>query len=131
MSSSKRTPVSETKAARSRQSGRFVVHSPDGWAVKSTATGRSSSMHSSLGEAIKAAEEAIAATGGELKICSPDGRMRSAYIVGRDPFQKVSAVEGIAPTGAAKARAKQFTQSKLSSEERLRAIIEAYRPGKG
>lgn len=131
MSSSKRTPASETKVARSRQSGRFVVHSPDGWAVKSTATGRSSSLHSTLGEAIKAAEEAIAATGGELKIQNGDGRTRSAYVVGRNPFQKVSAVEGIAPSGAAKARAKRFTQSKLSSEERLQAIIEAYRPAKG
>jgi hypothetical protein len=123
--------VSETKVAQSRQSGRFVVHSPDGWAVKCTATGRSSSLHSTLAEAIKAAEEAIAATGGELKIHSPDSRTRSAYVVGREPFQKVSAVEGIAPTSAAKARAQRFTQSKLSSEERLQAIIEAYQPDKG
>jgi hypothetical protein len=52
----------------------------------------------------------------------------SGFVLGRTAFEKISAVEGIRPTLASRARAAEFDCSALSPEERRRAIIEAHRP---
>jgi hypothetical protein len=62
---------------------------------------------------------------------SPSNRGRSAGSVtlGREWFAKISAVEGIKLTPAAKKRAAEFERRGLSGEERRREIVRAYRKG--
>lgn len=57
-------------------------------------------------------------------------RSLRSVVIGRAGFEKISAVEGIRPTPAAKARSREFEHKGLSPEERRRAIIEAYTSGK-
>ena len=51
-----------------------------------------------------------------------------AFTIGRDNFERISAVEGIRPTKEGRARTAEFDRKGLSPEDRIRAIIEAYRP---
>jgi hypothetical protein len=63
---------------------------------------------------------------------SQSGRRRSAtsgVILGRQRFAKISAVEGIELSPAAKKRAAEFDRLGLSPEERVRAIVAAHREG--
>lgn len=57
----------------------------------------------------------------------PDGRQRG-FVVGREAFEIISAVEGIRPSVASQVRTAEFDRRGLSAEERRRAIIEAHRP---
>jgi hypothetical protein len=50
-------------------------------------------------------------------------------VLGRERFAKISAVEGIKPTAAMKKRASDFEVRGLSSAERRREIVKAYRKG--
>jgi hypothetical protein len=56
-------------------------------------------------------------------------RNRSATILGRERFAKISAVEGIELTADMQKRAADFDRRGLSGEERRRMIIRAYRKG--
>jgi hypothetical protein len=49
--------------------------------------------------------------------------------VGRDRFSKISAVEGIVLSQAAKKRAAEFDRLRLTPEERIRRIIDIHRKG--
>ena len=53
----------------------------------------------------------------------------SGVIVGRQRFAKISAVEGIELSPAAKKRVAEFDRLGLSPEERVRAIVAAHRKG--
>jgi hypothetical protein len=48
-------------------------------------------------------------------------------VVGRERFAKISAVEGIVPSTAMKARVARFDQQGLSATERRREIIKAHK----
>jgi hypothetical protein len=66
------------------------------------------------------------------KLGSTSGRKRIGTVgvtVGRERFAKISSVEGIVLTDAAKKRAKEFDRSGLSPEERVRRIIAIHRKG--
>ncbi len=49
--------------------------------------------------------------------------------VGRDRFGKISAVEGVVLSRAAKKRAAEFDRLGLGSDERIRRIVEVHRKG--
>jgi hypothetical protein len=49
--------------------------------------------------------------------------------VGRERFGKISAVEGVALSRAAKKRAAEFDRLGLAPEERIRRIVEVHRKG--
>ncbi len=49
--------------------------------------------------------------------------------VGRDRFGKISAVEGLVLSRAAKKRAVDFDRLDLAPEERVRRIVEVHRKG--
>jgi hypothetical protein len=49
--------------------------------------------------------------------------------VGRERFSRISAVEGLALSRAAKKRAAEFDRLGLASEERIRRIVEVHRKG--
>jgi hypothetical protein len=53
----------------------------------------------------------------------------SSTTVGRDRFSKISAVEGIVLSQAAKRRAAEFERKGLPPEERIRRIVEVHRKG--
>jgi hypothetical protein len=60
----------------------------------------------------------------------PNGQRRSlttAVILGRQRFARISAVEGIELSPAAKRRAAEFDRLGLSPHERVRAIVAAHR----
>jgi len=50
------------------------------------------------------------------------------FVIGHSRFAKISAVEGIALTGAMKARRSQMDRTGASAAERRAAIIKAYKP---
>lgn len=49
------------------------------------------------------------------------------WSIGAARFAKISAVEGIALTGAMRTRAGEFIRKDMSADERRRSIIKAYR----
>jgi hypothetical protein len=51
----------------------------------------------------------------------------SGYVIGRERFAKISAVEGIKLSGAMKKRISDFDRKDLSAADRREAIIRAYR----
>jgi hypothetical protein len=51
----------------------------------------------------------------------------SGFVIGRERFSKISAVEGIKPSGAMKKRISDFDRKGLSAEQRREAIIRAHR----
>jgi len=63
------------------------------------------------------------------KKTSSDKRVSSKFVLGRERFAQISAVEGIKPTAAMKKRAAEFERLGLSPAERRREIIKAYRKG--
>jgi hypothetical protein len=56
-------------------------------------------------------------------------RTRASVLIGRKWGERISAVEGIELSPAAKRRAEEFDRLGLSPEERRRAILRAYRTG--
>jgi hypothetical protein len=66
------------------------------------------------------------------KRSSQTGRRRSpisGVILGRERFAKISAIEGIELSPAAKRRAAEFDRLGLSPEERIRRIVAIHRKG--
>jgi hypothetical protein len=53
----------------------------------------------------------------------------SGLILGRERFAKISAIEGIELSPAAKRRAAEFDRLGLSPEERIRRIVAVHRKG--
>jgi hypothetical protein len=51
----------------------------------------------------------------------------ATFVLGRDRFAKISAVEGIALTPAMQERAREFDRLGLSPAERRREILKIYR----
>jgi hypothetical protein len=51
------------------------------------------------------------------------------FVIGRERFTQISAVEGIKPSAAMKKRTAEFERQGLSPAERRREIIKAYRKG--
>jgi hypothetical protein len=56
-------------------------------------------------------------------------RAPAKFVIGRERFMQISAVEGIKPTAAMKKRAAEFERQGLSPAERRREIIKVYRKG--
>jgi hypothetical protein len=56
-------------------------------------------------------------------------RVSAKFVIGRERFTQISAVEGIKPTAAMKKRADTFEKQGLSDSERRREIIKAHRKG--
>jgi hypothetical protein len=56
-------------------------------------------------------------------------RTATGVVLGRERFAKISAVEGIELSLAAKTRAAEFDRLGLSPEERVRRIIAVHRKG--
>ena len=70
------------------KNARFVTKHPDGWAVKSPRSQRSSSVHRTQSEAEQRAKEIVGNLGGgEVRIQGRDGRWRDSDTVapGNDP----------------------------------------------
>jgi len=56
-------------------------------------------------------------------------RVSAKFVIGRERFTQISAVEGIKLTPAMKKRAAEFERQGLSPAERRREIIKVYRKG--
>jgi DUF1009 family protein len=56
-------------------------------------------------------------------------RVSAKFVIGRERFTQISAVEGIKPTAAMKKRAAEFERQGLSAAERRREIIKVHRKG--
>ncbi|WP_157195859.1 hypothetical protein [Bradyrhizobium sp. YR681] len=57
------------------------------------------------------------------------GGTTAKVVIGRARFAKISAVEGIVPSTAMKARVARFDRQGLSAAERRREIIDAHKKG--
>ena len=56
-------------------------------------------------------------------------RKKGGFVIGRDNFGKISAVEGIRLTPAMKKRATDAERKGLSAEEYRQTIVRSYRKG--
>jgi hypothetical protein len=56
-------------------------------------------------------------------------RVSTKFVIGRERFTQISAVEGIKPTAAMKQRNARFEREGLSPAERRKEIIKAYKKG--
>ena len=56
-------------------------------------------------------------------------RKKGSFVIGRDGFGKISAVEGIGLTPAMKKRATDAERKGLSAEEYRQSIVRSYRKG--
>ncbi len=118
--------ASETSTRRRTASGRVDVRGTQaGWMV---VAGRAGRLFATQQEAIDAARAVVRRRGGELRIHDPGGRVHASFTIGRDPFGRISAVEGITPTREALARSRDYDRRGLSPAERRAAIIEVHRP---
>jgi hypothetical protein len=61
------------------------------------------------------------------KQAGPKARKKGSFVIGRDSFGKISAVEGIRLTPAMKKRAADAERKGLSAEEHRRTIMRSYR----
>ena len=118
--------MSKTPPKSTGDKSRYVVRQGRGWAVKKGGAERASSVHPTQAEAVKAAQESIRAKGGELRIQGRDGRWRESFTIGRDGFDKISAVEGLKLSRTSRQMFKEFDRKGLTAEERRRAIIEKH-----
>jgi hypothetical protein len=58
---------------------------------------------------------------------SPDKTKISGFVIGRERFSKISAVEGIELSGAMKKRISDSDRKGLTAKQRREAIIHAHR----
>ena len=56
-------------------------------------------------------------------------RVSAKFVIGRERFTQISAVEGIKPTAAMKQRSARFDREGLSPAERRKEIIKAHKKG--
>jgi hypothetical protein len=63
------------------------------------------------------------------KKTDPGKPIPAKFVIGRERFAQISAVEGIKPTAAMKRRAAEFERQGLSPAERRQEIIKVYRKG--
>jgi hypothetical protein len=63
------------------------------------------------------------------KKTSRNKRVSAKFVIGRERFTQISAVEGIKPTAAMRERAAEFDRQGLSAAERRREIIKVHRKG--
>jgi hypothetical protein len=57
------------------------------------------------------------------------GAVTGQYVIGRERFDKISAVEGIKPSVQMKKREAEYGRKGLSAEQRRQSIIDAHRKG--
>jgi hypothetical protein len=65
----------------------------------------------------------------DRKKTDPSKRISAKFVIGRERFAQISAVEGVKPTAAMKKRAAEFERQGLSPAQRRREIIKVYRKG--
>lgn len=118
--------MSKTPSKSTGNNSRHVIRQGRGWVVKKGGAERASSVHPTQAEAVRTAQESVRAKGGELRIQGPNGRSRASFTIGRDGFEKISAVEGIKLSRTSRQMFKEFDRKELSAEERRRAIIEKH-----
>jgi hypothetical protein len=101
------------------------VPAAGGWSVKTSSNDRHH-LFATQEEAEAAARQILRKQGGKLRVRGKDGRIRDTFTIGRDPFAKISALEGIHLTDRMKRDLEDFDRRKLSSRERQREIGEKY-----
>ena len=63
------------------------------------------------------------------KKTDPSKRISDKFVIGRERFARISAVEGIKPTAVMKQRSARFDREGLSPAERRKEIIKAHKKG--
>jgi hypothetical protein len=106
-----------------------VVPQGGGWAVKRAGQTQSIGLYRTQEEATRAAQDALRASGGELRIQGRDGRWRESFTLGRNAMASISAVEGVHLTADMQRDFRDFDHRGLSAGKRRRAIAGKY--GKG
>jgi Uncharacterized protein conserved in bacteria (DUF2188) len=114
-------PRSQATTSAPRDS--YVVPIKSGWAVRSSGARRASGVYPTQGEAVEAAKRIVRDSGGMLRVQGRDGRFRESFTIGRDPFAKISAVEGVRLSADMKQAFREFDRDRLSEEDRRREIV--------
>ncbi len=97
-----------------------------GWIVEKKGSKRAGRMYGTQAEAARAARDLVRITGGTVRIQGPDGRSRETFTIGRNNFEKISAVEGLRLSREMKQDLRDFDRRGLSDHERGRAIGRKY-----
>jgi hypothetical protein len=104
----------------------YVVRHSQGWAIKKSSS--TTATFNTQKEAIAAARiTARNLGGGEVHIQSRDGHWRdSSYVLGRESFEKISAIEKIVLSSEMKKDFDDFDRHSLPDHERRRRLIAKY-----
>lgn len=108
-----------------REGGRVlsVLPQPSGeWTVLGPAAG-AEHIYPTRGAAVRAAEEKIRTSGGELRIHAPNGRVTSKFTLGRSAMEKINAVEGIALSRSMQQAFERYDREGLSPADRRKNIL--------
>lgn len=103
----------------------------DGWAVWRVGRSRTAATYPTQDEATRAARILTQAKGGRLVVRGRDGRSRESYILGREAFEKISAVEGIRIDAGMKRDLREARDRYASADQARRAIAAKYGPAEG
>lgn len=106
---------------------RHVVPHNGGWAVKKVGSDRAMSTYPTQSAAVRAAREVLSKQGGgEVFVHSRKGRLRESFILGRDSFAMISAVEGVRLSEETRREFREFDRKGLSASQRRRRIARKF-----
>jgi hypothetical protein len=104
-----------------------VIPVKGGWTVRNGSSSARTRVYPTQAAAAKAATQSLRRNGsGELRVQGRDGRFRESYVVSRNDFEKISAVEGLSLSAEMKRDFEVFDRSGQSDAQRRKAILRKY-----
>lgn len=105
----------------------LVVPVSGGWSVRKAGAKAPSGLYATQAEAMQAAKESLRKHGsGELRVHGRGGRIRDSFVVSRNDFAKISAMEGLTLSAEMKRDFEEFDRQGHSDDQRRKRIVEKY-----
>ena len=116
---------------------RYVVPADSGWAVKREVNSRGKKIYGTRREAVNAAREYSANTGGgEVRVMGRNGKVTSSetveapktthYVLGTNTFSYVAAIEGIVAKKGLQKDLNKLRESSISNEKKRDRLASKY-----
>lgn len=116
---------------------RYVVPAESGWAVKRTVESRREKIYGTRREAVNAAREYSANTGGgEVRVIGRSGKVTSSetvkssktthYVLGANIFSHVAAIEGIVAKKSLQKDLNKLRESPISNDKKRDRLASKY-----
>lgn len=117
-----RSPPSKSSAAKGPKRLSVFPDDGGGWHVRREDADRVAGVYKTQEEATAAARAALRRSGGQLQVKGRNGQVRESMTLGRDPMEKIAAVEGIRLSADMKRTLADLDRKGASGDERRRVI---------